>query len=98
MHFDRAGIGAKHAEREAHQRRLACPVLTEQGVQRARPHLEPRAIERNGAAEPLCDVAKGQCRRRSGHSPVGAATKVHGRPNVPDKYSASERTPSVSVA
>src|ERR1035437_2433239 len=92
IHFDRAGIGAKHPECDAHQGRLARPVLAEQRVQRSRPHVEPRTVERDRAAEFLSDIAKRECEGRGGHNPVGAATKAHGTPNVTDKCSASART------
>jgi len=96
--LDRAGVGAQHPEREAHQRRLARSVLAEQRVKRACPHVELRAVERDRVAELLRDAAKGERERGVGHSPVGAATKVHGTPNVADTRSASARTPRVSVA
>ena len=80
VHDDRALVGTVGAVQRLHQRRLAGPVLADDGVDRARPHREVDAVVGDHAGEALDDVAQldgGRRRRRPArdcapvaHSPV----------------------------
>lgn len=98
---DATGIGCRQTEGDAHERRFAGAVFSEEGVHGAAPNADGDVLECDGCSVALRDAGEREYYigiNGVRHNPLGTSMNVDLMPNDSARRSPSARTPNVSVA